>query len=353
MKNKKHEFLGLSLFMLLTISVQAQKGGDHVGNGGGVICIQGKCKTLAEAGLKISLDYPDLWLPDTDLVNDINDKISHFPFEKIVRERLTQKIFLNLNHFVKVDVVDFVKLNEITDFYKKTLLEADPSLDFAGFQLSALSSDNTSSDPHTFLLPSFFQLLNKDQQAQVLIHEGLYRGHEKSKLRTVLKLDTALFQFYYSYQLSNLSTDQLHSNAITAQIALYNLDLMSKGEMFSHLLGTEFSFGTITNFVKNPKFDVPQFSNFKIDYLSFSPFTAETGNSAANINKDGVLALRIDSRVKLLLLNLDLTKCTTQFVREGNFKNDIYPEDDKIFFTKYDKLYVIREFSKAVFVLPK
>ena len=168
-----------SFFCLKAMS----SGNDH-GNGGGVICVNKKCQTLIEAGLQISSEYPDFWIPSENVLKNINTLINKYPFSGNHRVQLRQRVLLNLTHFKIVEVVDPVKLDKIKKLYIDTIKASAPGWDPTNFKIVALSSDDTTADQNTFLLPDFLDL-DDEVQSQLLIHEGLYRGRPSSDLKHI------------------------------------------------------------------------------------------------------------------------------------------------------------------------
>jgi hypothetical protein len=137
-----------------------------------------------------------------------------------------------------VTVVDPLKIDEIKKIYFDILKESSVGFNPADFKIAAMSSDDSASEPVTYVLPDFF-LLDDLEKAQILIHEGLYRGRPTSDLRHVLQLDSALNYFKQSPRYLNENLSRTH--LIDMQIALYNLKMYSPAQVFSLILTCAYS----------------------------------------------------------------------------------------------------------------
>lgn len=168
------------------------KVGTEGGNGGGVICINGKCQTLIEAGLRLNPEYDGVWLPPADAYTTVKSNLDiKARVLSSVRDEIYFSVFGRADHFRKVQVIDPDKLEAIRNQYLEISAAAGFPIDPNTFEIVAFSSDETVQPALTYLLPKFFQL-NADQQAQILLHEGLYRGRPSSYLKYVLQFESSL-----------------------------------------------------------------------------------------------------------------------------------------------------------------
>lgn len=289
------------LILISGAFTQAQEHG--MGNGGGVICINGACKTLIDSGLAVSATYPDFWVPNEDLVKAVNSLVKKHPLSSEIRDLVFRKIFLNLTHFKVVEIVDPNKVNTIKDEYINLIKKMNPYLDMSNFQVVAISSDNTVLDPSTILLPAFFNL-SVDQQAKVLIHEGLYRGLPSNNLKYVLQYEAAVkpFQDYVGYYHANDDINQKQS--VDVQVAAYNLGFMDSGKTLAHFLsGISMSSLGLTNYsIDNAMFASGLRAS---EFYSILECQANPCDKISIlIEKNNILKRTMDSRVKVALMNL-------------------------------------------------
>ncbi|WP_413290873.1 hypothetical protein [Bdellovibrio sp. HCB337] len=213
------------LFALFSCSWAYANDGHSVNNGGGVICIDGKCKTLVEAGIEIKPDFQGVWIPESHHLSGVQSLIEKAPLVWELREPVIMQVLGRVNQFRRATVVDPVKLEEIKRQYIEAADNAGFVLDPATFELVAFSSDNTVQPALTYLLPKFFEL-SPTQQASILLHEGLYRGRPTADLKYVL-------QFEYAISQSNCG---LISHQTNGQLAAYRLGYLNKGQLFAHML---------------------------------------------------------------------------------------------------------------------
>lgn len=227
-----------TLITVLTITLTAFATGYDHGNGGGVICINNKCQTLADSGLSISAEYPDFWIPSEQVLKNISKFIGLMPLPDFLLKKIHKNALLKMTHFKVVTVVDPVKLDAIKQLYIETLKATSPNFDTTNFKIVAISSDNSAPDQNTFLLPDFFNL-DDEQQAKLLIHEGFYRGRPSSDLKYILQLESALKIFFTGTV--GRSEAEIRKDLVSVQIAAYNLNLYNKSEVFAALIFTTYS----------------------------------------------------------------------------------------------------------------
>lgn len=226
------------LLSLLSFS-WAQADGHSVGNGGGVICIKGQCKTLIEAGLEVKPEYQGVWLPTGDLIQRVHAGLQKLAFHESIKKKLAVRILGRLDQFRKAEIVDPNKLELIKHQYIDLAEDAGFVIDPATFELVAFSSDDTMTPAMTYILPKFFEL-NPDQQADILIHEGLYRGQPTSDLRYVLQFEHAAREYAF----------KRISDKVNLQVAAYHLRVINKAQLLGHLL--------LTTPYWDPTFGLPQ-----------------------------------------------------------------------------------------------
>ena len=149
----------ITTLILLTFHLTAlAKGNDH-GNGGGVICINNKCQSLADSGLTISAQYPDFWIPSEAVLKNIYHFTNLMPFPQFLINTIYKNTLLKMTHFKVVEVIDQTKLDAIKQLYIDTIKLTSPNFDTTNFKIVAISSDDTSTDQNTFILPDFSNLM--------------------------------------------------------------------------------------------------------------------------------------------------------------------------------------------------
>jgi len=224
------------LSLLFSANARADVG-HTVGNGGGVICIDGTCRTLVEAGLRLSPEFNGVYIPPTEIYTAVQkyiDVSSILP--KAINDDLVWQILGDMDVFRRVDVLDPSKLVEITDRYLKLAEEAGFPIDPNTFKLVAFSSDDTVKPALTYLLPDFFKL-NLEQQASILLHEGLYRGRPSNQLKSVLQYENALFEI----QKDKLGCRK-HSVSCNDQLILaYKFQFVDKSQLIGMMLSNAMS----------------------------------------------------------------------------------------------------------------
>lgn len=302
--------------LLSVLSQQSQAwfvpAGNDQGNGGGVICVAGKCNTLADSGLVMSPEYPDFWIPTDDVLNEINRLVGQYPFPKEIRDSLLQSILWKMTHFKAVEVVDQQKVDQVLNVYKDTIKAVNPNFDFTNFKIVAISSDNTSQEQNTYLLPDFFTLDFRNQ-AKILIHEGLYRGKPSQMLKYILQLESAL-KIFDNY---NGSASPFRTQAISAQIAAYNLGVLTAPEAFALVV-----FWTYRNFGDS-------FDDYTLKSLVYSNvFTIKSESSGkgslsidtAEVQKNSGL----DPRTAVMLLNFESVELKCRSRSSPGFDDVMY-----------------------------
>lgn len=220
-------------------------GGSDAGNGGGVICVAGVCKTLVEAGLRLSPEFNGVWLPSDSHYSLVEQRINNrVALPQPTKTQLLSRVFGRSDHFRSVNVIDPSKLEAIKELYKKVALDSGFTFDPTKFTIVAFSSDNTvqappppepPQEPMTYLLPEFFQL-SPSQQAQILIHEGLYRGQPTGLLKPILQFETAIEESIDIDGAIGCVIKNSVRNCINQHVIGYRLNLISKSNLIMMLL---------------------------------------------------------------------------------------------------------------------
>jgi hypothetical protein len=298
------------------------------------------------------MNYPDFWVPENALIDEINKQVGHFPFFPETRQSLIDRVLVDLAHFRKVDVVNQPQLNAIVQNYKDTLAASNPGMDFSHFEVAAISSDDSSDDPHTFILPAFFKLDSKSK-AKILIHEGIYRGRKNSLLKQVLQFETAL-SFFDEDSLKTVSdSNLLRERFINAQIALFNLGLISHGDFFVQTSAIAFS--RVLDIYMFSGFD--DFDNSLLDGLPFKKiFIKSSTDIPLRIDKKELMSSNIDVKIKVFLSNLSLNESKCAKLSKPSGRIHIFTRasnPNNVLMEIEDTMCIIPDMSKEKFVLPK
>lgn len=301
------KFFLFSLLFLASLTTVADGGGSDAGNGGGVICINGVCKTLSEAGLRLSPEFDGVWIPENyhfSLVESrINNKLS---LAQPIKADLFQMVFANSDHFRRVNVIDPKKLEEIKDLYKKLAFDSGFPFDPNNFTIVAFSSDNTTDSPMTYLLPEFFSL-TPSQQTEILVHEGLYRGKPTSLLKPILQFESSIAEMNDSNNMSGCSTNNLIKVCINQHVIGFKLGLLQKSELIMAILALASS--------RSP--DAPPPSRGHYDALYISTDINETPSKLMELTLDRLAVTKlgkVDSRIPYMFSKVKLL----QFEKHGS-----------------------------------
>lgn len=334
--------INLILTMLLVcfgVAAQAANGNDH-GNGGGVICVNNRCQTLADAGLIINPEYPDFWLPSESVIRAINDYVNRYPFAEDVRNSIRQQILLKLTHFRVVQVIDPAKLEMIKQFYIDTIKQSSPNFDFTNFKIVAMSSDNSTKEQYTYLLPDFMNLA-REEQAKMLIHEGLYRGRPSSDLKHILQLESALSKF--------TTNDVRGDFLMSAQIAAWHLKIIDNSSLLAHII-----FSTYANAYEYGKFRSIGFFTETPAFGSLYQIIFQKDEYFLNFNLNYIhQTADKDMRTAVLLLNLPSSIKLKKVLISGFSKFDYAPDLGLVFGVSGNVYLTIAEPEKLELLLPK
>lgn len=228
----------LLLAMLIATTSYAAEGGHSVGNGGGVICVSGVCKTLTEAGLRMAPQFNGVWIPESGHYSWVSNMISGLKLFEKARREISLSVFGRGDHFRRVEVVDPAKVEAIRALYREAMQDSGFKFDPATFQVVAFSSDETVKPALTYLLPEFFKLA-ESQQAQILIHEGLYRGKPSRFLKYVLQFESAMAETARVNQAcAGFAPKDFAKPCVDQQILAFRLGYLTKGELFGALIST-------------------------------------------------------------------------------------------------------------------
>ncbi len=162
------------------------------GNGGGGFCYDnGKCVTLAEAGLRIPLEIP-LFMISQETESEVKRILSFLPLSASSVQERTKIAVGERDTFVPVQKQSERKFRDIVDRYKEMIKTYAPNLPLDRFELFAVSDQNA---PKTYLLPAFFDL-NPTRQALVLIHEANVRGFSSAAVPYAIQYDGILYDYF-------------------------------------------------------------------------------------------------------------------------------------------------------------
>ena len=336
------KLLVLLMTILLPLAATATPGNDH-GNGGGMICVNNHCQTLADSGLVISPEYPDFWIPSEAVLRELNSLISRYPFTESIRGKLRERILLKMTHFKAVDVVDPAKLEMIKQFYIDTIKATSPNFDFTNFKIVALSSDNSADEKNTFLLPDFLKL-GAVEQAKLLIHEGLYRGRPSADLKYILQLESALKIF----ESPSEYTDIIRRNMVTAQISAYHLNILTSSEALAHLV-----LSTYTDVSSGYKE-----YNTQLSGKVFEEIFKISVNATYVMNVDSEYVQKnssLDARTAVMLLNLNADIKLKNYTYGGSSSYLLCDNVDGFQYFSYykSKMFTILEPENLKLLLPK
>jgi hypothetical protein len=173
----------LTLMLLFSLNPTAYSaGGDIVGNGGGGICVGQICSTLAEAGLRVATPQEPYFILPPATVKALQELSKALPLGAF-REDLVEQTVGRGDNFIKLEVADPQKIEQIRKQYAKILHDNNSSIDIDQVRIFAFGrviqngSWVTEYREETYLLPDFFSL-TPEQQAKVLIHERNVRGQQ-------------------------------------------------------------------------------------------------------------------------------------------------------------------------------
>jgi len=192
----------ITIFALFVLAIDA-KSADKIGNGGGMICVGGKCITLAEAGFKPVAVEASLEICD-DALTELNKIVELLPrlpqphnAESIISPLNVSEIIGNLGdiQFVKSANPDMVR--KFLRRYSEVLKNSNASgfqknLEIAGFTVpdSEFSNHRTT----YLIIDKFNQLSSPRSKALLLIHEYSLRVNGKT-LEDALTFDAAIVDY--------------------------------------------------------------------------------------------------------------------------------------------------------------
>lgn len=168
----------------LLIAVTSHSIGHDQGGGGGGFCINGTCKTLAEAGFKFKDEQVSEPILTKDVFTELNKILKKIYLGPENNQRLDRISKGEIDTYVRVEIADEVRFERAKEEYVKILNNAGFKTD--NFELFAFSDRRAGK---TYLLPSFFKL-GAVSKAKILIHEGIVRTI--GSVTTAIKMDIAI-----------------------------------------------------------------------------------------------------------------------------------------------------------------
>src|SRR5688572_3717280 len=80
--------------------------GHSTGNAGGVICIEGRCSTLFEAGLRLQPEFDGVWIPEREHYTRVEKLVDEgIRLFEILKKRIFYSVFEKTDHFRRVNVI--------------------------------------------------------------------------------------------------------------------------------------------------------------------------------------------------------------------------------------------------------
>lgn len=180
--------------LILSLLVwKAHAGGDLVGNGGGGLCIDGECKTITEAGFRVSTPEEPYYSLKPAVMRALKELVLKAPLAGF-REEIVKKTLGSGNNFIKLDIVDPIKVEAVRKKYAELLRASGRNVSikdvriFAFARMVRTEAGELVPRNETYLLPDFFTL-TPEQQAKILIHESNVRGPHHDHFKPALELD--------------------------------------------------------------------------------------------------------------------------------------------------------------------
>jgi hypothetical protein len=188
-------------FLLLSLSAvpgQVSAVDGREGGGGGGICIRARCRTLAEAGIRVrgNSDTSSRWYVTPAILREIEIISATLPFGKAEVEQLALGTASTV--FSLTESVSRGLMREVTDDYRRVLRESGNGAMARNLKIFAISTDST-----TYILPDFFRLDNR-QKALILIHEGIVRTSNQD-YRLALQFDGEYLDYVNRAQINDYS----------------------------------------------------------------------------------------------------------------------------------------------------
>lgn len=183
-------FLMMGLLFTTTLFAAGERGG----NGGGGFCYDnGKCVTLAEAGLRIPRGEINLFMISEEIEVEIKRIVSILPLSQVQKKALVKNAVGERNTFMPIEQSDAKKYKKILKSYQQLIRQYAPRLPSDEFVLYAVSEQEAS---RTYLLPSFFDL-GLQQQALLLLHEANVRNRPSGVITTAIQWDGMVDDFLH------------------------------------------------------------------------------------------------------------------------------------------------------------
>lgn len=180
------------LMMGLLFATNLFASGERGGNGGGGFCYDnGKCVTLAEAGLRIPRGEINLFMLSEEVEAEIKRIVAILPLSEANKRGLVKNAIGERNTFMPIEQSDVKKYKKVLKSYQQLIRQYAPRLPSDEFVLYAVSEQQSS---RTYLLPTFFDL-GLQQQALLLLHEANVRNRPSGVITTAIQWDGMVDDF--------------------------------------------------------------------------------------------------------------------------------------------------------------
>lgn len=191
------KILSAALLVTMMSQVSFASEGGREGGGGGGFCINGKCRTLAEAGIRIKGDTvtEGRWFITPAVMKEIEKIKKALPFGQHQVEAMTIGDYTT---FVKAEEVSKKLMKEVKKDYRNLLEETGNTSMSRNLEIFAISTDKS-----TYLLPKFFRLDDR-QKALILVHEGIVRTQNQD-YRLALQFDGEFLDYLKQGEIPNYS----------------------------------------------------------------------------------------------------------------------------------------------------
>lgn len=212
------------LFTLCTLFAFSGQAKDGTGDGGGGagFCINGKCMTMAQAGLKIkepaTTGKKVGYQLSSGLVQRVGEIYKSLPWDDSIAYQRSSTIG-EVNTFQIVEKSETKKFAKALEEYRKVLKQSGLNLPEQSLTLFAFSNSQT-----TYLLPEFFDL-DLTGQALILIHENQIRSGRD--LISVLKFDVQLVAWLKAFDTNTTQDFDIFPLAFyAAELNMFDQDLI-------------------------------------------------------------------------------------------------------------------------------
>lgn len=176
-----NKFIAVAICLVASAALAV---GHDQGGGGGGFCVNGVCKTLAEAGFKFKEEQFAEPVLTKDVFTELNAILKKIYLGRDNDSRMQNISKGDVDTFVSVEIADEARFTRAKEDYLKILKDNGVPTD--NFELFAFSD---SREKKTYLLPKFFSL-NSISKAKILIHDGVVRT--TGSLVSALRMDVAI-----------------------------------------------------------------------------------------------------------------------------------------------------------------